>query len=569
MDLSPFNIGDVMKSLLNANYSALQPDNLRGEQVTGLFNGIDKNVAAVLAAIPPDFERRLELRRELEAPLPRNQGSKPGKYERVTKMVNIWMEMKDCGAILDLVNTRATRLTPALVSLREYIQTMQRFQERAEQRIEENAQKVLAANYERMPDGEFERKWKDPGVELDAGQFPCCPNPKCRHPFIDGPPSNTDADDLNREAVAAYVAKCREFTAWKAKRGPQPVDDKGELMTKMPKNPETVKKYIRCHCHQFKADPRLGNQCPVGCKYEGQTYQVGACPICMCRCRLFIFKNNYLSMIIANSQPPAPSNANAREDATNYLNANLNTNRLQQQESARFFAQQKENGKLAADSNVSNQIRNHGYMAQALSIAGNPINPSTGRFLKAQIDAIQHPGGRTMTAVGDMRTYGRRLPGDDRARNNNLDGFVSELTEEEQMQIAMMESQEDCNSGKSEGLTEEEQMQIAMNESKEIQLYQPPPRAASAPPPAASASASAGVVASPEFISRTREAAFDKRAQTDKSNKRLRRNLSKVGQALSKPYNEAVVNLLTHYKNDPTPDRLDESLEFMEELDDA
>jgi hypothetical protein len=24
MDLSPFNIGDIMKSLLNANYSALQ-----------------------------------------------------------------------------------------------------------------------------------------------------------------------------------------------------------------------------------------------------------------------------------------------------------------------------------------------------------------------------------------------------------------------------------------------------------------------------------------------------------------------------------------------------------------
>jgi hypothetical protein len=124
MDLSPFNIGDIMKSLLNTNYSALQPGNLRGEQVTGLYNGIDKNVAAILAVIPPDFERRLELRRELEAPLPRNQGSKPGKYERVTKMVNIWMEMKECGAILDLMNTQATRLTPALVSLREYIQTM-------------------------------------------------------------------------------------------------------------------------------------------------------------------------------------------------------------------------------------------------------------------------------------------------------------------------------------------------------------------------------------------------------------------------------------------------------------
>ena len=104
-----------------------------------------------------------------------------------------------------------------------------------------------------------------------------------------------------------------------------------------------------------------------------------------------------------------------------------------------------------------------------------------------------------------------------------------------------------------------------------IQLYAPPPRSFSAPPPesfAAASSVSGRASATPEVIARTRSAAFDRRAQTDKSNKKLRKNLSKVGRALSNPRNEAVVNLLKQYENEPTPDRLEECIEFMEELED-
>jgi hypothetical protein len=48
----------------------------------------------------------------------------------------------------------------------------------------------------------------------------------------------------------------------------------------------------------------------------------------------------------------------------------------------------------------------------------------------------------------------------------------------------------------------------------------------------------------------------------------MRRNLGKVGRALSKPRDEAVVNLLMQYENEPTPDRLDECVDFMEESED-
>lgn len=582
VDLTPYSLRDVMKTLLNTNYSAGHPEYLRSDQVTGIYNGLVNNSEAVLAIVPHDYPRKLELRVELEAQLMPNPRSKPGKYERVVKLVNVWMEMKSCDEIFDAVAGRSTRLSAAVNALREYVQTMQRFQEMAEQQIEENATRAMAANYERMPAGEFERKWKSPGVELDPIQFPCCPNPKCAHTFIDGPPSNQDADAQNRAAVEAYVAKNREFIAWKQKTGPQPIDDEtGEPMTKPPKNPEPIKKAIRCHCHQFKADPRKGSICPVGCKYNGHTYAVGACPICMCRCRLYIWQKNYLSMIIAKSQPSEPTRQNAREEATAYLNSNLTTNRLAQEEAARFYEQEVAHGRLASDSNVIGHIRNHGHVAQAFNIVGNGPDPATARFLREQINATQHPAGRTMTDVGDMRTYGRRSAAGDRARNNGLAGFVpEELSEDEQMQLAMMESQELQQQGKTEGLTEDDWMQIAINESQQqmnnppgVLHVQPPPRAASCPPTesiptAAAASSVPSAAPTPDVIARTRSAAFDRRSKTDKSNKKMRKNLGKVGRALSNPRDEAVVNLLMQYQNEPTPDRLDECIDFMEELED-
>jgi hypothetical protein len=282
-------------------------------------------------------------------------------------------------------------------------------------------------------------------------------------------------------------------------------------------------------------------------------------------------------MVVANSQHRQQPTQDVRREATAFLNNGIGINRLQQEASADYYRQEMEAGRLSAGSNMHSTIREHGYLAQAMNITANRPSQAVRSFIRDQINNTQHPGGRTLTDVGDMRTLGHRSAADDRARNNGLEGVVTELTEEEQMQIAVMESQHPQDIGGSDDLTEEEQLQIAINESELTRTgvihlqHPPPPRAASAPPTAFPnvASASGAIPAStPEVIARTRSAAFERRANTDKSNKKMRKNLSKVGRALSNPRDNAIVNLLMQYQNEPTPDRLDECIDFMEELED-
>ena len=101
------------------------------------------------------------------------------------------------------------------------------------------------------------------------------------------------------------------------------------------------------------------------------------------------------------------------------------------------------------------------------------------------------------------------------------------------------------------------------------------PRSSSAPPPSM-LQHTAEVARSltpppsnktPEVVSRTRSAAFKKRKETDKSNKKLRKSLTKVAKALSNPKDEAVVNALFEVADENTPARLEECMEFMDELE--
>jgi hypothetical protein len=119
VDLTSYSLRDVMKTHLNTNYSATHPEYLRSEQVTGIYNGLVNNSEGILDIVPHDYPRKLELRLELEARLTPNPRSKPGKYDRVVKLVNVWMEMKQCDAIFDAVAGRSTRLSAALNALRE------------------------------------------------------------------------------------------------------------------------------------------------------------------------------------------------------------------------------------------------------------------------------------------------------------------------------------------------------------------------------------------------------------------------------------------------------------------
>jgi hypothetical protein len=136
--------------------------------------------------IPDD--KRAALRREMEAALMPNQGSKVGKYEHVMKLVNIWMVMKEFAEIHDALNLRTPRLSAEMVHLKAYVECMERFESLATEIVENARQRTIAISLERMPPGELERLYLNPGVELSKTQYPCCPNPNRRHPYFDGPP---------------------------------------------------------------------------------------------------------------------------------------------------------------------------------------------------------------------------------------------------------------------------------------------------------------------------------------------------------------------------------------------
>ena len=150
--------------------------------------------------------------------------------------------------------------------------------------------------------------------------------------------------------------------------------------------------------------------------------------------------------------------------------------------------------------------------------------------------------GPSYTAVGDMRSYGKRSAADDRIRSNNW--FAS---------------------FNPQGMSEEDCILQAMAESAAAA-----PPAASIPSMAASFSVASTAAASatpstPQYIVRTREAALQMRKTTDKKDKK-RKSLTQLAAALSNPKNEAVVNAIKLSKDDPTPDRVDDALEFMEDL---
>lgn len=468
-ELHQFSVKQQMYSLLNTNKSASNPNSLTATEVKSIYTNLYDSREGIIALVSE--ENRAVLRRELEAALMPNARSKPGKYEYVLKLVNIWMVMKEMmgDGINTVISQRRSRLSAENVHLTMYVECMERFEGIAAESVEATRQKAMSIKSERMPPGELERRWKDPGIELDPKQFPCCPNPNCTHTFHDAPPSNEEVDELNKADVEAHVALCREVTAFLQGNGPQPDDPvTGEPLTKHPKAPTPRVSYYRCHCHQMKANPRTGDLCPVACKYKGITYPVGSCPICKCNCKLFIKKKDYLPMIIANSQPPSRSSNDVRADAALYLNNSLSVNRIQQEASASFYHNQVSTGRLAANSNIASHIRNQGHLAGALHMVANRPNHDVLQHLRRQVESVRHPSGPTFTNVGDMRTYGRRNAADDRVRNNGLEmgGLVEGMDEDEQLKIAMIRSTTTASEEVATRETEIAQLESIIEESK-------------------------------------------------------------------------------------------------------
>jgi len=452
-----------MKLIMDRNRSKTNPDSIDASIVESVLGTVMSQKSAILAKVESDKPELLAVMKDaLDAPFSREPGKRISKYNRVEKLVDIWMVFKEIDSLLD--SGRATRST----SLATYVDLMKRFDMLAREAVQDSVGKFKAFKSEKMPPGEAERLYlQGGGIRLDEKEYPCCPNKKCRHNLFDGAPGNATVDADNAGEMKQYMELCQAVTAYRRKEGPQPMDPAtNKPLDKNPPAPKPKKKYGRCHCRQNYADARNGKQCPIGCKVGDVVFPLGKCPLCKCPCNIYIPLDQYRSIVTASTLGET-QRQNDQAAAQNWLNQSLNVNSMQQSLANDAYQQMIRDGTMAPSSSITNNLLDQGALAQSLSMFSNPPSHSTVLAIRQRVDAMQHESGPSFTEVGDMNTHGRASAADKRMTNNGLlaEHVPPGMSDDQMMQAAMTASvTENAFSGDA---SEEDQLQIAMMESNE------------------------------------------------------------------------------------------------------
>ncbi len=387
------------------------------------------------------------------------------------------MVIRDVRRLVDSVR-RETRA----VSLATYLGTMLDVERRANEVLDDNLRSLQNFRSDPMPPGEADREWKEDNDPLPPSEFGSeHPECACGHHYTDGPASNATVDDDNDEEMAEYFRQCAAVKKWLNGEGPQPVDQKGNLLTKMPSAPKGKQKMFRCHCRQKRADPRTGQKCPIDCSVGGNKLPLGKCPVCNCTCDLFVPWTKYRNIMTARSlqrkSHSSSSSNTGREQSRRLLNDSLRVNRIQQSSSLEYYSSLQQNGMMSQDTDIYSQVSNEASLAQAFSIAGNQPNAQTVQHLRGQVDSIQHEGGPLMTQYGNIQSVGsRRKAASDRVRNNGLNPMPSPIPF---LDLTSSPQEENPHvNGNLTFLTDEEMLQYACSRSLEEAAPHPPVAAA-------------------------------------------------------------------------------------------
>ena len=484
--------------------------------LVSVVSNVEPLIELVLAS--PDAALADELRTVITRPLTHyvGPGQRVGKYHHSMKLVDVWLVWKNIDALRTVGGGTRSR------SLDLFIGTMTSNDEAAVFAVIANRERFRAWKSDPIPRGERGREYmKGGGVALNPSNYPCCPNKECGHHLIDGPPGNVTADETNRLKLDAYMVLSEEFRNWKKDLGPQPrCPTSGDLLTKPPPGPTPLKKYLRCHCSQNRADFRSGKVCAVRCFYKGQQYDLGRCPLCTCTCIAYIPLQNYRTIVTVSSMPrERDTAANTRDDAITYLERGLDVNMAQQRASARAHSAMLRNGGIAHSSNVVNAMQDEGACAQALDLAGNPPSQQTVMHLRGIVDRVEDPRGASFTVHGDMNVHGRAgNAAAARASNNNLAA----------------------------------------------------PAAASVARAGTPSAARAGEKSpTPKYMASTRRAVNVNRMKNRNTMTKVeRRRSARVCKGLSRPRDEGLVNVLKEAQNKSTPEREKVCMEYAEDVED-
>ena len=125
-----------------------------------------------------------------------------------------------------------------------------------------------------------------------------------------------------------------------------------------------------------------------------------------------------------------------RASAKGWLEHNTQVNMLQQIEAGDHYRKLAADGEMVRDNEtVVCVVNDIGHYAQAFNMTANPPNPKTAIDLRKRVDAVQHPDGPSMTAIGDMNVHGRSTAAHRRVSNNGLylNHVPKNMLEEEQL----------------------------------------------------------------------------------------------------------------------------------------
>ncbi len=132
-------------------------------------------------------------------------------------------------------------------------------------------------------------------------------------------------------------------------------------------------------------------KCAVNCSLNGIQYKCRECPLCLCTCDAFVEMEKY-SIIVTITSLGQVKQEDSQKELIEFLGANLNVNRLQQQQSSKYYHQLSNSGGMTCNNSVINNIANEGALAQSLNMLANPLSQGVIRRLRTVVDGVQHLG---------------------------------------------------------------------------------------------------------------------------------------------------------------------------------
>jgi len=179
------------------------------DQVKGFRSDIESATTIILDAFLGEMSKYRTVMNEL---LTRTNTTRTKKHEHSRVLVHSYMLIKRNQSLMNGgAFGQITRLSST--SIDKFIFAKELIELQANEEIETIQNTTRQAKAAKFPLGEKERKYLDPGMEVNRSEYPeCC---YCHHPYINQPLLNFKVNNNNVQTVREYGAQKEKLKQWK------------------------------------------------------------------------------------------------------------------------------------------------------------------------------------------------------------------------------------------------------------------------------------------------------------------------------------------------------------------